>query len=342
MKTPGKFLLALAPAALAAAAVAGGFSPFVERSPLGSVDWEAGVIHARGEWKLKNPKDPDELTAAERGAEVKAQRNALLLAQKINLTGERELGEDPEAVKVITVSGKLVGARVTGSERRGNTLVVTVDAPLTGAESVLAAIARDFRERYLPPPAAEPEPGPAMAGSSPASPSASAPAPAPPSAPDRLAANSAPRASESREVPVVIDARGTGAKPALLPKVKSAEGTPVYTASNVNYQSLLDGGQAKYVVATRGAAGRNPFGCGPRLAADPAPASAGVRVRAARAEGAKQGDLVLAPGEAKKLQDPGARAAMKAGKVLVVMDSAVGGVEGSLGCAPEPFRIALR
>lgn len=323
--------LFLAPLALAATSAA--WSAFTVKSREGSVDWSAGVVHARGEWKLKNVKDGEERVMAERGATLKAQRNALSLMREVSIDGDHEIGDDADLVKVISINGMLRGGQVMDTKVEDGYLIVQVDAPLLGNEGVLKTVTSDFRDKYLPPaapmePAPTPDTAPASAPGPVSAPAASAPA-EPASAP-AFGSTPRPRAKPER---LVIDARGSGARPALLPKVKSSEGAPVYTASNVAYDDLLSGGQVKYVTAARGAAAF-PFSRGGLLAlltgnSAPAPTAAprGM-IRVIRSEGARKGDLVLAPGEEKKLQTPEARAALRGGQVLIVMDNAAGGVEG--------------
>ena len=328
-------LLFLTPLALAATAAA--WSAFTVKSREGSVDWSAGVVHARGEWKLKNVKDGEERVMAERGATLKAQRNALSLMREVSIDGDHEIGDDAELVKVISINGILRGGQVMNTKVEDGYLIVEVDAPLLGNEGVLKTVTTDFRDKYLPPPAPM-EPAPVIA-TAPASAPASAPepasapaasAPAAPASAPAFGSSPRPRVKPER---LVIDARGSGARPALLPKVKSSEGAPVYTASNVAYDDLLSGGQVKYVTAARGATAF-PFSRGGLLAlltgnSAPAPATAPRgAIRVIRSEGARKGDLVLAPGEEKKLQTPEARAALRGGQVLIVMDNAAGGVEG--------------
>lgn len=329
-------LLFLAPLALAATAAA--WSAFSVKTREGSVDWTAGVIHARGEWKLKNVKDGEERVMAERGATMKAQRNALSLMQNISIDGDTAVGDDPNLVQVISINGTLRGGRVMDTKVEDGYLIVEVDAPLAGNEGVIKTVATDFRDKYLPPPAPM-EPEPAVTAASSAAASAPAPDSAPGSVSSAAPAASAPAEPSSAPQPrakperLVIDARGSGARPALLPKVKSSQGAPVYTASNVAYDDLLSGGQVKYVTAARGAA-QAPFSRGGLLALltgnpprAPKAAPSGM-VRVIRSEGSRKGDLVLAPGEEKKLQTPEARAAMRSGQVLIVMDNSAGGVEG--------------
>lgn len=302
-----------------AAGLAAGFSPLLDESPEGSVDWEGRIIHARGEWPLKNPRDGQAREAAERGATLKAQRNALKLAQNLAVDGERLVSQDPDLVKVISMSGTLVGGVVGEGTVVNGMLRIPVTAPLDGARGVATTVVRDFRDRYLPPPEPQPEPLPD-----------SAPTPEPDSTPQPSAGSAPPASAKESVAPILIDARGTRARPALLPKIKKEGGAPVYTASSVAYQDLLAGGQVRYAVATRGAAWLGPRPEFLRIADRPgsAPAPAPRMVRVARADGATRADLTLAAGEERKLETPEARKALRAGKVLVVMDSAVGGVEG--------------
>lgn len=305
-------LIALFPAGLLAAA---GYESYVLRHAEGSVDWRAGVIHARGEWPYKPGGDK---AAADRGATLKAQENALRLAQDLNIDGDTRLQDDQALV--VRARGVIRGGRIVSAQQSGKMWVVELEVPVSGVNSLLSAVVTDFKAKYLPPPP-PPPPAPKVAPSAPKS--------APGSAP-----GSTPGGAVSHDVleSLIIDARGSGARPALMPVVKGSDGTPVYTAASVATDDLLSGGQVKYVTAGRGAAWR-PFqgGGGLRILftgnSAPAAAPAGA-LRIARADGKQRGNLVLAPGEAEKLQTPEAQEKLKHGKVLVIMDPTVGGVDG--------------
>ncbi len=315
-------LLALIPITLLAAS---GYEAYVARHGDGSVDWRAGVIRARGQWPLKKGGDRG---AAERGAMLQAQKHALLLAQELNVDAETVLRDDQALVR--RAQGVIRGGRITDTKVVGGMLVLELEVPVTGVNSLLAAVVTEFKSKYLPPPP-PPPPAPKVTPSAPKS-----------------APGSAPGGAESRDLleSLIIDARGTGLQPAMLPKVKDSAGTPVYTAASVATDDLLSGGQVKYVTAGRGAAWLPFRGGGLRILLTGHAASAAARLpdgalRATRAEGKLRGDLILAPGEAEKLQTPEAQEKLKHGKVLVIMDSTVGGVDG-WNWRPEPYPAAGR
>jgi len=114
---------------------------------------------------------------------------------------------------------------------------------------------------------------------------------------------------------LVIDARGTGAKPALAPRVLTTQGEEAYSAAYVDKsQSAAPNGDDKnriaWYVTSESAAKTHP-----RVAADP------LVVKALRADGTNRTDLVIHDADAQLVQLlPENFMFLKQAKVIVILD----------------------
>ncbi|MCL5278152.1 MAG: hypothetical protein M1517_10335, partial [Deltaproteobacteria bacterium] len=98
---------------------------------------------------------------------------------------------------------------------------------------------------------------------------------------------------------VVIDARGTGLRPALFVKIKDQTGRDIYTARDVSMSRLQDRGMAEYVTST-------------------ATEQGDVVVRALSAAGPEHSDIVVSFADADRLT--GADGALPGGNVVIIAD----------------------
>ncbi len=110
---------------------------------------------------------------------------------------------------------------------------------------------------------------------------------------------------------IVIDARGTGLKPALFVRIKDQTGNNVYTVKDVDRSSLQHRGMIQYVTSTT-------------IQPDD------VQAKAVNAYGRQNGNIVISSSDADKLKQKGSDSALSSGNVVVITDSPVGGTEGSL------------
>lgn len=150
---------------------------------------------------------------------------------------------------------------------------------------------------------------------------------------------------------VVIDARKTSATPALFPKVKDTQDQDVYTVSTANKEDVQNRGMASYAVVSRDAsisklfphaalviqASFVPADQTPKPAAQPAVGQKrrqGYKplvINAADASGKLKANLIISEADAKKLREIDQKTnALKECRVVVVVSSEVGGVEGKL------------
>jgi hypothetical protein len=103
---------------------------------------------------------------------------------------------------------------------------------------------------------------------------------------------------------IVIDARGTGLKPALFVRIKDQTGNNVYTVKDVDRSSLQHRGMIRYVTSTT-------------LQPDD------VQAKAVKADGRQNGNIVISSSDADKLKQKGSDSALSSGNVVVITDSPV-------------------
>ena len=108
---------------------------------------------------------------------------------------------------------------------------------------------------------------------------------------------------------LVVDARGMGARPALVPGILNEEGTEIYGAMQVDRKHILKQGLNGYVRDLAGA--RND----PRVTDSP------LVVKALRAEGPRGSNIVISNDDADKIQAASGRHSfLKTCRVMIVLD----------------------
>lgn len=111
---------------------------------------------------------------------------------------------------------------------------------------------------------------------------------------------------------VVINAKGTGLKPALFVNIKDQSGKTVYTAKDVGTAVLKNNGMAHYVTSAT-------------LLQDD------VQIHAVAASGKQKGNIVISSPDAEKLKQTDKNgSALSNGNVVIISDSPVGGTEGMI------------
>jgi hypothetical protein len=349
-------LAARAAAAAAAAALAAGTPaqepgggpeprPYVETVRDGYVDWGEGTVAAWGRaLSIEGAHAVPEGEQVQLAAELDGRRNLLAIVQNLRANAEFRIGDRPDVVE--RVQGIVRGAKVLKRRQgKGRFYEVLVSAPLHGVEGISYSI----HEATSAAPA-----GGSGAG-----------------APEGAASSGA---AEGATTGIVIDARGTGLQPALLPRIVDESGAVVASPATVNQADLRERGMAAYATlpagasAWRGRVGGSPLwvravpaslvleGGGPAASSPPAripprgtkvpppeplpeppgrdrfPERRGprpYRLQASGAAGALKADIVLSKADADRIAaDPEAAARLKECRVLVIVESPVGGVEG--------------
>jgi len=162
------------------------------------------------------------------------------------------------------------------------------------------------------------------------------------------------------EQAILFDARGTGMEPQLFPTICAQSGKVVYCVQHVNSVLCKRGGVARYAVTelsyqelTRvsskgGGLDIWPAVLGIRVAGAaeqtrPAKKKARVRPRLVfKLRKSRKGTIVLGKKDAAQLaKDPASKKLMQKGRVVVIVDSRMGGIEGAKP-RDTRFRLALR
>ncbi|HZE89306.1 MAG TPA: hypothetical protein VE404_07155 [Verrucomicrobiae bacterium] len=308
--------------------------PYLQNVVDGYVDWGRGIVGAWGRAVDRTGNPPDrENPALARAGEILGRRRMLEIIQKVRATAETRVGDRPDFVERMT--GFVRGAQVVKQRSgRGHSYDVLLEAPLWGVEGVA------FEIYGVMSPARAAAAGPASDGGPPAPPGASPADPA---------------ATPDAPTGIVIDARGTGLAPALFPRVVDDSGAVLSSPDTVDIQALRDMGMAAYetvpssVSSFRDRIGDRPLWVkasfapgGPTSAppAPPPPQSDAVaprrgprpyRIKAGGAAGSLKADIVLGRADADRLEAAGGKNLLKDCRVVVLVDSPVGGVEGVQG-----------
>lgn len=327
---------------LAMAAQEGGHRPYREKLPDGEVDWFEGWIRVTATAPIDQavPKGKGAMDAR-RVALVKAQAAALRIAMRVPVDSERRL-ESFEALRV-KVKGVVSGGQVLTEETRGKEFVLTLEVPVSGV--------RGLRSEVLPVvlPPEEPEPAPK-------------PKPKPAPAPKATEESKVETSAEPAEVAsVTVDASEAGVRPALFPRIVDPQGQEVYSVKTVGRLGASQKALAKYTI------GRSEDGkqigsmeAGPSLplafVAPGAPlwllqaspeggrkrgGGQTLMVKASGAKGTLRSDIVVTEETAKKLREAeSASGVLSQAKVVVVVRSDVGGVEGRRRTVREAVEFA--
>jgi len=296
----------------------------------GYVDWFNGYVVAEGrgfpcpiEMKQPDVIGGQEKAMASRAAQADALRNVLALLNGISLNGKVTVGARAFKKGTIELKGFIRGHQWSSESwhKVGGIQYskVVVKVPLWGVSSVCAKVYDEERKRFshmrFRPSGASSRAGRAFA-------------------PDDY---------------VFIDARGTRHKPALYPVIADKRGRPVYCIAHLDKTVCVTRCMVRYAFVDDDA--DEPWSGGGKLSPDLLSRILGLRAAEAaqgddkrkrrrkrlkpklvvRASKSNGGKLILDKKAAKKLaDDPETRRLLGAGRVIVIMDSRVAGIEGAL------------
>ena len=305
-----------------------GLLPLVHKLQFGSVDWGKGVLRATGRAKLAGK----DAVLARRAAIVDAQANALAITKLLALNGDKTLGEVAagNAQLALKLEGTVHGGRVVAEKSSTDDYTVELELPLHGVKGVQSAFVE----------------------------------------PVQVMAFDAPLPVAGEDTGVIIDMRGTGSVAALLPTVVESDGTVIfdpqrdmdpaarqahgfaaYASGLTSAGELYRGWQyMKGEAASDGSirlawAGEIGSDADPMwLAQAPVAPAARPQVRrapvrqgtaprtvAARPGGRLPTNIVFSTGaEDKKQFYARLNKSLKSGRVVILADTAIGGVEGRL------------
>ncbi len=239
----------------------------IDRTPYGEINWTQGYIIAYGKGDIPKGLNKDICDSmAKRAALIDAHARALEMAQGVNLDGDMSVGTYVSKNSRLFYRLKGLVARVKPFEQYKENDVYTIKIKVPFYG--INGVQTVFLNSYIKPVNKSIPPSPA----------------------------------KSR---IVIDARGTGLKPAMFVRIEDQTGKNIYSAQDVSRSVLQNKGMVQYVTATT-------------------IKQSDIQAKALKADGRQSGNIVISPGDAGKLKQSGS------GNVIVITDSPVGGTEGSL------------
>lgn len=295
-------------------------SDAVETTGSGSINWTIGEVYATGIGAPPaQPVNAAQARAmAERAAVVVAYRNLLEVVKGVRVDSETVVENFMTTSDSIRtrVDGLVKGARIVKKQYLSDGSVeVLIAMPLKGAlmdTLTPESFGRPATQQPLMPAPTPPRPGdvrPSPRPSKPAEPSK--PVIPPPSAPEKKPEplkqpEPAKQTTPSPEEPtvafkggvatgLVIDGRGLGLRPALLPRIVDSEGQELYVGQVATRTSAVEQGVAGYARDVNAAA--NNF----RVTDNPAV------MKGLRASGSARTDIVVGQADARMLRQLGGK-----------------------------------
>jgi len=301
------------------------FEPFVESHPDGRIDWDRGLIYGvgKGYLHLNRGSRPNAL----RAARALALQSILKVAAGVRL-------DDRDTLESLGASGR-VEIRLKGLVRYEEHETAWVEegdqphvrvvyrAPLKGLEGLTRRLITALRDA--------------------------------PSGWDRFPAQKPAPSGLDRGGPwLVVDARdlpsGEAVRPALFPRILTADGETLYELDSVREAALVERGMARYVTLSRAHDERLAFGARflARLrslfSVRGAWAQDGgkrkkrgqfVITSAKQAQGLEKTNLIISEEDARKVRAEDASSdILRECRVIVIVSGTVGGIEGKLRPTP--------
>jgi outer membrane biosynthesis protein TonB len=337
---------------------------FVQKYPQGEINWGTGIVLAYGKGTISAGDSSNAEENAARAAEVDAKAHLLEIINDIPVDDRIKTGDEKRMS--FALEGFVQGAETVARSRTGTTVNVTVQAPLRGVKGLTVAILGYYTPEVGPPPAPPAEPATPETPKPPKPKPSTKPVPKPeppkpqaeqPKAEATPEAKPKPETKPAPEKPeltepasptteytgVVIDARAVAISPAIFPKVQDTSKQDVYTVKETNKDDLQKRGMASYATVSRDVQISRLFPKAlviPVLYMPEGDAAKPKRrqgykplvVKAAGAEGANiKANLVISEEDARRLQELNkATGALKECRVVVVVSSEIGGLEGRL------------
>ncbi|HSE41304.1 MAG TPA: hypothetical protein VLH08_11120 [Acidobacteriota bacterium] len=291
---------------------------YVQKYPQGEVNWGEGFVHAYGKGVIESGKSEDE---AARAAEIDAKAHLLEIVHDIPVDDRSKAGENERMS--FALEGFVQGAEVVARSRQGSTVNVTVRAPVRGVKG-LSMTLYGF---YTPPP---PDVTEVII----------------PTRKKTTVKKEPPKPEQKPEqfTGIVIDARAVPTTPAIFPKIQDTKKREVYGVSKVSQEDLEKRGMASYAIVAREVkiSRMFPNAIIIRASYSPDPPKPGEKkkrrqgynpmlVKAAGTDGKLKATLIVSEADAQKIVDADDESGvLKNCKVVVVVSSEVGGLEGKL------------
>lgn len=339
---------------------------FVQKYPQGEINWGTGVVLAFGKGTITGGSSANAEENATRAAEVDAKAHLVEILNDIAVDDRMKAEEDKRIS--FALEGFVQGAEVVTKSRTDTTVNVTVQAPLRGVKGLTMTIFGYYTPEVSPAPEATtaqqttkpPKPQPSTTKPpkpEPAKPHTEEPkAEAAPEAGPAKTETKPAQVSENKQLKepsgpgadfsgVVIDARAVAVAPAIFPKVQDTKKHDVYTVKDANQDDLQKRGMASYATVSRDVTISKLFPKALVVAVSympEGPAETGkpkrrqgykpLVIKAAGADGQTiKANLVVSEEDAQKLQQLNQKTgALKQCRVVVVVSSEIGGLEGRL------------
>jgi len=324
-------LLFLWPPSIAIAEDKQPLAAFIESFPEGWIDWENGIIYGVGKAYLNQ--NDNSKNKSLRAAQLIAQQSILKVAARIRLNDRQTLetvGKDPGLIHLKALIRSTEHQVEFESNDNQPHFKVTLKAPLTGIEGLTVNVLNHLKKtsaswQFFP-------------------------------------KQPAKRDVENEEAPwLLLDARRLMAqhevKPALFPKIISASGRTIYDLNTVEEEALIKRGMAKYAVSnltTEQLRSKTNIMDGmissilQLLFVRKAYAGEDKKKRKRRkfivsevkqAQGLMKTNLIISEDDARKVSaEDGSSRILKKCRVIILISSPVGGIEGSL---PHHLALAL-
>ncbi len=191
-----------------------GFKPYLEPSEYGQVNFEELFVTARGEGKYKG-KGVKARQMARRAAVVDAQAHALEIVHDLRVDASKKVKDDKG--KAIKIKGLVKDAEVIDEKdmKSEGKYQVTIKVPLVGIRGISSV----FLDEKVPTKKGE--------------------------------IKETKEDKEGAHTGLIIDARGTGLKPAMFPQIEDEDGNLIYGPEMVDKQAVKEKGMASYAVAEK-------------------------------------------------------------------------------------------
>ncbi len=265
-------------------------SEWVEKIGQGSVNWSAGYIEAIG---ISAPPDRtiSKINARPmvlRAAKVDAHRNLLEITKGVQVDSRTVIKDFTGESDVVNtqVEGLIKGAQMVDQQYMSDgTVEVRLRMPLYGNLSlIMIPLSIEKRKSVQP--------------SDPAAPAPAAPAPAGTVPPTSVVYTG-----------LVVDARGIGAHPAMLPHIYDEDGKEVYGFANIDREYAVQQGLSGYARDLTAAQSNQ------RVTAN------SLTAKALKTSGPGKADLIISNADAAQLRASAENASfMKTCRVMIVLD----------------------
>ncbi len=243
----------------------------------GSVDWTKGVVTASG----FGAPPASAVNAAQ--ARAMAERAAFLVATRNLLEVVKGIRVDSATlVENMMVTSDVIKTEVSGFVQGAQIIKKQVSPDGSVQVTVAMKLNGDFSSAFLPQSGGGPEVTPMPQGQ------------APPA---------------NAYTGLIVDARGTGVRPAVAPKIRNEEGREVYGSAFVNRQYAVEQGMVGYLKDVESAKGN------PRVTDRP------LLVKALKTDGPNKTDLVISNNDAQVLHGMKEHLTfLEKARVMVILD----------------------